>query len=99
MIEQEVKTYLARIPSLLPQLSHSRLLRSLALVDQACRELDAESFDWRAVLHDDHGADGFARVLENRHDGDGVDASGLAGLARGGFPDALFPVLRQVRVS
>jgi len=73
------------------------LLRRLALVDQAGREFDAEGFDRRAVLHDDHGADGFARVLENRHDGDGVDARGLAGLARGGFPDALLAVLEWGR--
>ena len=86
-------THLARIPCLLPQLPHSRLLRRLALINQTGWELDAESLDRRAVLHDDHSADGFARVLENRHDGDGIDARGLTGLARGGFPDALLAVL------
>lgn len=89
------KTHLARIPSLFPELSHSRLLRRLALVDQAGGELDAEGLDGRAVLHDDHGADGFAGVLENRHDGDGVDAGGLAGFASGGFPDAILAVLAK----
>ena len=87
-------THLARITRLLSQLPHSRLLGRLALVDQAGGELDAEGLDGWAVLHDDHSADGFARVLENRHDGDGVDARGLAGLARGGFPDALLAVLQ-----
>jgi len=89
-------TYLSRIARLLSKLSHSCLLRRLALVNQAGRELDAEGFDGRAVLHDDHGADGFARVLEDRHDGDGVNAGGLAGFARGGFPDALLAVLEMI---
>ena len=87
-------THLARIASLLPQLTHSSLLGRFALVDQTGRELDAEGLDGWAVLHDDHSADGFARVLENRHDGDGVDARGLPGLARGGFPDALLAILQ-----
>lgn len=69
-----VSTYLARIPGLFLQLSDSRLLRRLALVDQTCRELDAERFDGRAVLHDDHGADGLAGVLEDRDNSDGVNA-------------------------
>jgi hypothetical protein len=73
------------------------LLRRLALIDQTGRELDAEGFDGRTVLHDNHGADRFAGVLENRHDGDGVNASGFAGLARGGFPDALLAVLEMGR--
>jgi hypothetical protein len=32
-------------------------------------------------------------VLENRHDGDGINTRGFAGFARGGFPDALLAVL------
>jgi hypothetical protein len=87
------ETHLAGVPSLLLELSHSSFLRRLALVNQAGGELDAEGLDGRAVLHNDHGADGLAGVLENRHDGDGVDACGLASLARGGFPDALLTVL------
>jgi hypothetical protein len=93
LIIAKEENYLSRIPRLLSKLAHRCLLRRLALVDQAGRKLDAEGFDRRAVLHDDHGADGFARVLEDRHDGDGVDAGGLAGFARGGFPDALLAVL------
>jgi hypothetical protein len=88
-------TNLARITSLLPQLTHSSLLGRFALVDQTGRELDAEGLDGRTVLHDDHGAHGFAGVLENGYDGDGVDAGGLAGFAGGGFPDALLAVLWQ----
>lgn len=87
------KTNLARVPSLLLELSHSGFFRRLALVDQAGGELNTERFDRRAVLHDDHGADGFAGVFEDRHDGDGVNARGLAGFARGAFPDALLAVL------
>jgi hypothetical protein len=93
------ETNLARIPSLLSKFSHSSFLGRLALVDQAGGELDAEGFNGWAVLHDDHGADGLAGVLENGHDGDGVDACGLASLACGGFPDALFAVLRVDCVS
>lgn len=89
----EVETYLPRIPSLLLQLSNSSLLRRLALINQTCRELDAERFDGRTVLQDDHGADGLAGVLEDGHDGDGVNAGGLAGFPCGGFPDAVFAVL------
>ena len=86
-------TNLARIASLLPQLTHSSLLGRLAFVDQTGGELDAEGLDRRTVLHDDHGAHGLAGVLEDWHDGDGIDAGGLAGFACGGFPDALLAVL------
>jgi hypothetical protein len=89
----EEKTDLARVPSLFSKFAYSSFLGRLALVDQAGGELDAEGFDGRAVLHDDHGADGLAGVLENRHDGDGIDTGGLASLACGGFPDALLAVL------
>jgi hypothetical protein len=89
----KAKTNLAGVPSLLSELAHSGFLGRLALVDQAGRELDAEGFNRRAVLHDDHGADGLAGMLENRHDGDGVNAGGLACLACSSFPDALFAVL------
>jgi hypothetical protein len=81
-------TNLARITSLLPQLTHSGLLGRLAFVDQTSGELDG-----RTVLHDDHRAHGLAGVLENGYDGDGIDAGGLAGFASGGFPDALLAVL------
>lgn len=67
-------TYLPLIPSLLLQLPDSSLLRALALVDQTSRKLDAERFDRRPVLQDDHCAWRFRRVLENWCDGDGVDA-------------------------
>jgi hypothetical protein len=86
-------TNLARITSLLPQLTHSSLLGRLAFVDQTSGELNAEGLDGRAVLHDDHRAHGFAGVFENRHDGNGIHAGRLAGLASGGFPDALLAVL------
>jgi len=33
-------------------------------------------------------------VLEDRYDGYGVDAGGLAGFTSGGFPDALLAVLK-----
>jgi hypothetical protein len=92
-------TNLARIASLLSQLTHSGLLGRLALVDQTGRELDAKGLDGRTVLHDDHRAHGFAGVLEDRYDGDGVDAGGLAGFASGGFPDALLAVLKWMMVS
>jgi hypothetical protein len=93
------ETNLARVPSLLSKFAYSGFLGRLALVDQAGGELDAEGFDGRAVLYDDHGADGLAGVLKNRHDGDGVNAGGLACLTCGGFPDALFAVLSVDWVS
>lgn len=86
-------TNLARIASLLPQLTNSSLLGRLAFVDQAGGKLNAECLDGRTVLHDDHRAHGLAGVFENRYDGYGVDASGFAGFASGGFPDALLAVL------
>lgn len=86
-------TNLARIASLLLELTHGSLLRRLAFVDQAGGEFNAEGLDGRTVLDDDHRAHGFAGVLENRHNGYGVYARGLAGLASGSFPDALLAVL------
>ena len=88
-------TYLARIASLLPQLPHSGLLGRLAFVDQTGGELNAKGLDGRTVLDNDHCAHGLAGVFENRHDGDGVYARRLAGLASGGFPDALLAILRK----
>jgi hypothetical protein len=86
-------TNLARIASLLPQLTHSSLLGRLAFVDQAGGEFNAEGLDGRTVLHDDHRAHWLARVFEDWHNCYGVDARGLAGLASGGFPNALLAVL------
>lgn len=71
----QARTNLARVPRLLLQLPNCGLLRRFALVNQTSRELDAERLYGRAVLHDDHRADRLAGVLENGHDGDGIDTS------------------------
>jgi hypothetical protein len=86
-------TNLARIASLLHQLTHSGLLRRLAFIDQTCGELNAEGLDGRTVLHDNHRAHGLAGVFEDRHDSYGINTCGLAGFASGGFPDAFLAVL------
>ena len=85
-------THPALIPRLLAQLAHGRLLRRLALVDQAGGELDADGVDGRPVLQHDHGGRGFCPrgVAQNGRNGDGVDAAAASGFACGGFPGAVF---------